>query len=315
MRLDLDTGSADLWVLSTDLEASYKAKFSSSRLYDTKNAAKMQGSNWQIRYGSGERVTGGVYKDNVRIGGLDVPNQAVQAAVTLAGRGVIQNKYMDGILGMGFSGLNQVRPKKQLTWFDNIRGKLAQPLFVSNLKKNSSGSFDFGYLDKKKYRGDLAWVHVNSTKGFWDFRVEGWGVGDGDIRRISTNNIVDTGSSLWFMPEELVKDYYSKVPGAQAPPKSAATNIPGMVAGYTFPCSAHLPDIQLVVGGKKVSVPGKNMNYQVMSRASNRCFGGLQARAPYMPFNLFGDIFLKGMYVVFEHKPNGQPRIGVARGT
>jgi len=313
--LDLDTGSADLWVLSTDLESKYKAKFSASRLYDTKSANKVQGSQWKIRYGSGEQVSGGVYTDKVRIGGLEVPRQAVQAAVTLAGRGVAQNKYMDGILGMSFSGLNQVRPKKVLTWFDNIRGNLAQPLFVSNLKKNAPGSFDFGFLDKKKYVGDIAWVGVNSTKGFWDFKVEGFGVGTGAIKRTNTYNIVDTGSSLWFMPEELVREYYNKVAGAQAPPRSASNNIPGMVAGYTFPCNATLPDITLVIGGKKVSVPGKNMNYQVMNRALNRCFGGLQVKAGYMPFNLFGDIFLKGMYVVFEHKPSGSPRIGVARAT
>jgi aspergillopepsin I len=271
----------------------------------------MKGYQWKVKYGSGEQVTGGVYTDKVRIGGLEVPKQAVQAAVTLAGRSISQNKYMDGILGMGFSGLNQVRPKKVLTWFDNVRGQLAQPLFVSILKRNAPGSFDFGFLDKKKYVGDIAWVGVNSSKGFWDFKVEGFGVGNGAIKRTNTYNIIDTGSSLWFMPQELVRDYYNKVPGARGPP---ATNMASLT-GWTVPCNATMPDITLVVSGKRVSVPGKNVIYQPMGRGSKTCIGGLQVKANYMPFNLFGDIFLKGMYVVFEHKPGGQPRIGVARAT
>jgi hypothetical protein len=33
-----------------------------------------------------------------------------------------------------------------------------------------------------------------------------------------------------------------------------------------------------------------------------------------MPMSIFGDTFLKGLYVAFEHKAGAQPRIGLANG-
>jgi hypothetical protein len=77
-----------------------------------------------------------------------------------------------------------------------------------------------------------------------------------------------------------------------------------------YPCKNALPDISLNVGGRMITVPGINMNYQSLSILT--CFGGIQ-RADRMPFSIFGDVFLKGLFAAFEH-PRGSAgaRIGFA---
>lgn len=52
------------------------------------------------------------------------------------------------------------------------------------------------------------------------------------------------------------------------------------------------------------------MKYQAISR--EMCFGGIQ-RDTGMPFSIFGDIFLKGVFVIFESEVNKQPRLGFAQ--
>jgi len=38
-------------------------------------------------------------------------------------------------MGLAFSKINAVKPQVQLTWFDNVKSKLAAPVFTSALKR------------------------------------------------------------------------------------------------------------------------------------------------------------------------------------
>lgn len=239
-----------------------------------------------------------MYLDKVSVGDLTVPNQAVEAASTVS-RTFSKDPLNDGLLGLAFSKLNTIRPAKQMTWFDNIKPKLAAPLFTVTLKRRAVGSYDFGYLDKSKYTGEIVWAPVKGAKGFWDFPVTGFAIGGGQEVPIALNAIADTGSSLWYVPAKVADSYYAKVPGA---------SFSQLSGGWNFPCTAKLPDITLTISGKKLVVPGGNMNYQ---NIGGTCMGGMQ-RDTGMPFSIAGDVFLKNLFVVFEHPVGGQARLGFA---
>jgi aspergillopepsin I len=106
-------------------------------------------------------------------------------------------------------------------------------------------------------------------------------------------------SSLWYLPAKYVQAYYEKVPGG------VKKNIAGQ---YQVPCDAKLPDIVLTIAGKKLTIPGINMNYQ---RAGTTCFGGIQPAQAGLP-NIAGDVFLKNMFVAFEAEPGKPARLGFA---
>lgn len=273
-----------------------------SRLYDPTYARELEGAKWQIHYGDRSSAGGKVFLDTVSVGNLAVPQQAVEAATQVSaefGKG----GSMDGLIGLGSGKLNTIKPKAQPTWFENIKTKLKEPVFTCSLRRHAAGTFDFGHIDQKKYTGPIAYQEVKGQKGFWDFSIEGFGVGDGPVQKFPAQAIADTGSSLWYAPPEMANAYWAAVPGSSYD-KSAG--------GFTFPCTAKLPDINVVIAGQKMAVHGENMNYQ--GTGSGKCFGGLQ-RNTGMPFSIFGDVFLKGLFVVFEHKPGQGQRIGFAQGT
>jgi aspergillopepsin I len=113
-------------------------------------------------------------------------------------------------------------------------------------------------------------------------------------------------TSLWYAPATFANAYWAKVPGA---------SWKGAKGGWTFPCSSKLPDVTVVIAGNNITVPGINMNYQTISQGL--CYGGLQ-RSEGNPvgsaqLHIAGDVFLKNMFVVFEHPVDGQARLGFAR--
>ncbi|KAF2673687.1 hypothetical protein BT63DRAFT_397558 [Microthyrium microscopicum] len=302
LSLDLDTGSSDLWVFSTLQPQDQRSNRPVARVYDPSgsNAKTLDGHSWQIRYGDMSGASGKVYLDKVSIGDLTVDNQAVEAASTVS-RTFTRDNMNDGLIGLAFGKLNTIKPTAQKTWFENVRPQLAQPVFTCTLKRRAVGTYDFGYIDKGKYKGDIAWGEIRGGKGFWDFETSAFQVGDGERVEFKVAAIADTGTSLWYMPKQVADAYWGKVEGAQ---------FNQLQGGWVFPCSNTLPDLGLEVGGKMVVVPGANMNYQQISITT--CFGGMQ-RNDRMPFSIFGDTFLKGLYVIFEAPENGPARIGFAQ--
>lgn len=66
----------------------------------------------------------------------------------------------------------------------------------------------------------------------------------------------------------------------------------------------------ILISGKKVVVKGVNMNYQTIR--AGLCWGGIQA--DIMGFSIFGDVFMKGLFVVYEAGEGGKAkRIGFAQ--
>ena len=252
-----------------------------------------------MSYGDESSASGQVYLDKVGIGGLVVPRQAVQAATTMSRKFVLDNGH-DGLFGFGASKSNSIKPKSQLTWFDNIRSELAAPLFTSSLKRRAAGSFDFGFIDKNKYKGEIVWTKVRGHRGFWDFNPTGFAIGDGEVHAASFEAIADTGSSLWYLPKTIANAYWAQVPGA---------NYSTSQASFVFPCKSNLPEMTVIVSGKRVTVPGINMNYQPLSKTL--CRGGIN-RDFGMPFSIFGDAFLKALFVVHEAPAKGPMRLGFA---
>lgn len=235
----------------------------------------------------------------MQVGAVTATTQAVEAATSVSSQ-FAQDVDTDGLLGLAFSSLNTVRPTQQKTFFDTVHTQLTKPLFAAVLKYHTAGSYDFGYIDSSKYKGDITYVNVDTSQGWWQFSFTGYTVGTGSEAKSTINGIADTGTTLLYLPTAVVRAYYAKVSG------SSNSNTYG---GYVFPCSATLPDFSLTLNGVKQRVPGKYINYSPVQTGSSTCFGGIQTNDG-IGFSIFGDIFLKSKYVV--HELSTTPRIGFA---
>jgi aspergillopepsin I len=260
----------------------------------------MKGHTWLIAYGDLSGAYGEVYVDRVSIENLTVPKQAVGVATSVS-RTFVQDGEVDGLLGLGFTLLNSITPNPQKTWFDNIRANLSAPLFATALRRRRAGAYDFGYIDSAKYVGNITWTDVDGEDGFWDFGVSGFAVGGKIVSKMTLRAIADTGTSLWYLPKPIADAYWARVPTAR---------YSALQAGWIFRCTSKLPDMSVTVSGRVITVPGINMNYQTLMLGM--CYGGIQ-RETGLETSVFGDVFLKGLYVIHEQSLDGNPRLGFAK--
>ncbi|KAL2016671.1 hypothetical protein VTK56DRAFT_3173 [Thermocarpiscus australiensis] len=299
LNLDFDTGSSDLWVFSSETPTS---EVNGQTVYDisSSSTAKVKsGYSWSISYGDGSSSSGNVYTDVVTIGGLTVSNQAVEAAKKVSSS-FTQDSSIDGLVGLGFDSLNSVSPQAQPTWFDNIKSSLDQPLFAVDLKHNAPGVYDFGFIDSSRYTGSITYVSVNTSPGYWTFTSSGYQIGSGSFSSSSISGIADTGTTLLYLPTNIVSAYYKQVSGAS----NSYT-----YGGYIYKCSTTLPSFTFGVGSARITIPGTYMNYGPVTPGSSTCFGGLQSSSG-IGINIFGDIALKAAYVVFNG--GSSPKLGWA---
>lgn len=306
LMMDFDTGSSDLWVFNTELPTQDQTGHT---IYNPKNSstfATMEGATFDISYGDGSGASGNVGTDVVNIGGAEVQKQAVELA-TAVSSSFIEDTASNGLVGLAFSTLNTVTPTQQQTFFENIASSLDEPVLAASLKSDSSsGSYTFGTIDSSKYTGTLANVSVDSSNGFWQFNSASFKVGDGDMQSITDTPIAiaDTGTTLMLASPDVVSAYYGQVDGAQDSES---------VGGYIYPCSSTLPTLSIAVGDDNLAtVPTSVLNYSTIgtdkATGESYCYGGLQSSST-SDFQIFGDVFLKSMYVVFDMRG---PSLGLA---
>ena len=167
----------------------------------------------------------------------------------------------------------------------------------------AAGNYNFGFIDETEFTGPLSFVDVNSTDGFWKFQASGYSIQAPNASPNDTASmfvpvghsaIADTGTTLLLLPTAITQAYYWQVEGA----KSSAE-----VGGWVFPCNATLPDLTLHIGTYKAVVPGELIVFAPVDTddmdTATVCYGGVQSSSG-MPFAIYGDIFFKAQFTVFD---------------
>ncbi|KAM7194551.1 penicillopepsin [Naviculisporaceae sp. PSN 640] len=300
LNLDFDTGSSDLWVFSTQLPSTQKGRHDLFDPRQSRTFNELPGHTFSIMYGDGSGASGMVGTDLVDIGGVRVNQQAVELATEVS-QSFVEDMPTNGLLGLAFSQLNAVTPNKQQTFFENVLPDLAEPLFTADLRHDTPGAYEFGRVDASKFTGDLTWIPINKTQGFWQFSTSSFGVDTGAgiaLQQTQTGQaIADTGTTLMVVSQEISDGYYSKVPGAQQSDE---------FGGVTFPCDVPLPDLFVDVGGVYTArIKGDDINFARVQ--GNRCYGGVQPATGDL--QIWGDVFFKSQFVVFN---GGDNTLGMA---
>ena len=138
LSLEIDTGSADLWVVGARLASSGgqtaydpgKSEYAEYTL-DVLSVPVSDGS-----FG----VSGIVCMDIVTVAGIAIQRQAAQVAEVELPL-FRTDKGFSGVLGLAFSSSNSAWPQKQNSFFGNARPLLDAPVFTADLKHGARRFF------------------------------------------------------------------------------------------------------------------------------------------------------------------------------
>ncbi|RJE23627.1 Eukaryotic aspartyl protease [Aspergillus sclerotialis] len=303
LKLDFDSGSADLWVWSTELPASTLSQSDGHTVFNPSKSSTFkssQSASWQIVYGDGSSASGNVGTDNIDIGGITVTGQSVELAKHLSSA-FVENAG-DGLLGLAFSNINTVRPFPVKTPVDNMIAQRKIPtnsqLFTAKLSSsrdnNDPSFYTFGFIDEDTVKAtgqEITYARVNNMMGLWMFDSTTASVNGKTIDRFWNSAIADTGTTLALVDDAMCHDIYNAIPGAKYDSDSQ---------GYIFPSDTptnKLPTVEFAVGHKMFMVRKEDLAFSEVKPGF--VYGGIQSRGT-MGFDILGDTFLKGIYAIFD---------------
>lgn len=217
LRLDIDTGSSDLWTNSPNSEiCTQQGDFCGiSGTYDSNSSDSYNyvNSDFSILYADGTYAVGDYATDTLSIGGQEIDN--LQFGIGY------NSTSQNGILGIGYR-TNEVQIQYTGDSYSNLPAMLvernviqsnAYSLWLNDLDANT-GSILFGGVDTDKYQGTLQTLPIiQEAGGYREFIIALTGLSaNGNSIFNDTGSAVpvllDSGSSLSYLPNDYVNSIY-----------------------------------------------------------------------------------------------------------
>ncbi|KAI8096982.1 aspartic peptidase domain-containing protein [Halteromyces radiatus] len=286
--VDVDTGSADLFLPGTDCDDSCDGH----GRYDPKHSSTSEDTSqpFELNFADKTSVKGTIYTDTVSLGGLEVNHQGFGVA-ELYSRGMEKDIFRpDGLLGLGFKQLSHLGTEPLL---DNLykQGKIKQRAFGIRLDMTSEGEkgeLTLGGYNEHHIDGPIAHASVTSDT-FWQIQLDSVSL-NSQVIGTKQQMIVDTGSTLINADPIFVKKFYSKVKGARRPSKGGH---------WIMPC-ANIPTIEFTISGIQFPISPYTFSPGRVDEGSDLCYGGMVANSKRNDPWIVGGVFLANVYAIFD---------------
>jgi len=296
-NLVVDTGSSNTWVGGA------------GQSFTCKSPCKSNGGSFEVEYGSGS-VTGTGALDSVTIGSITIQNQQIGV-----GKSSQEFEGTDGLLGLGpedltegtFSSVSEAPTVIQNAYSQGLIP--LQLLGVSFAPCSSTdctnGELDLGGIDTSKTTSSVSYASVGGAGADY------WGISTaitiGSTSAGTSGGIVDTGTTLVYLPSSAYNTWIKAIPSA------TVDNNSGLVR---FPKSSlsSVPSISFTVGGTKFTL---NNYAQLVEQGLYSSFG-LSSTYYYSWISnggssgldfIIGQKFLERFYSVYDTTNN---RVGFA---
>ncbi|KAJ7076740.1 aspartic peptidase domain-containing protein [Mycena belliarum] len=307
LRLLLDTGSSDIFIVSP-----------------SKLAFNNTGINITNSYGTG-KVTGTIGFASMQIGNSTVNNQAFNNATSVQtseklGPGV------DGLIGVSFDGLSTSPIMATLSESDQDPA-LGEPFLYNifdqtpeqnnligislsrtdDLEGSADASFTINEIDEayaEVVKAPLLPLFPGNNKR-WSIMVDGISV-DGVNISLPTSavsgapdgkivTVLDTGNPTGILPEQIVNDIYSRIPGAQS--RVLADQPPN---SWTVPCNTTTV-VTVYFGGQPFPIHPLDLSEVGIEGGVVTCIGTFFAAPTSSGFDgIFGANVMRNFYSVLH---------------
>lgn len=306
-RLHIDTGSSDLWVNTPTsklcLQSSDPCQLGGTYKPNASSTYSYVGSYFNISYVDGSGASGDYVTDTVSIGGANL--SSLQFGVGYS------STSAQGVLGIGYE-INEVQvARAQKSAYPNLPAKMvadglidssAYSLWLNDLDSNK-GSILFGGVDSDKYEGSLETLPIQTDSGVYaEFLITltGLTLGTQGIANSSALAVLlDSGSSLTYLPDSMVQDIYDTV-GAQYDSQEGAAYVPCSLAddarNLTFTFSS--PSVAVAMDELVLDVVTTGGLRPTFQNGVAACLFGIAPAGSGT--SVLGDTFLRSAYVVYD---------------
>jgi len=173
------------------------------------------------------------------------------------------------------------------------------PLFTAKLGHGTEPSFySFGYIDNTVTKHHIRYTDVDNSQGFWQVPSQGYSVNGKEYDSPGNSAILDTGTSLCLVHDDVVERIYRRIEGAKYHSQHG---------GWVYPTNTQLPEVAFAVGDFLYRVHRRDFGFG--HAGAGYTLGGIQSRGTSQ-FDIFGDVFLRCVYVIFNQ---GEKKVGVAQ--
>ena len=302
-RLQIDTGSSDLWVnyAGSSLCEERSSPCSISGTYQPNASSTYQYVNslFNISYLDGSGSAGDYVKDKVSFGGITLQSQQFgigydsSTEQSLIGIGYVTNEAI-----LQYPGARSYSNVPQSLVQAGLINSNAYSLWLNDLDA-STGSILFGGVNTGQYSGSLETVPVIQTNGYYSAfyialtQISTSGTSSSYSTTTATGALLDSGTSLTYLPNDLASGIYNAV-GAQYSESS----------GYPIvDCKLQNSDatINFQFSSPTIKVP---LNELVLVGGVSRSSGAQVCFLGILPSGgataLLGDTFLRSAYVVYD---------------
>ncbi|TQS34388.1 hypothetical protein Golomagni_05231 [Golovinomyces magnicellulatus] len=304
LRLHLDTGSSDLWVNTPKSrlcsQGSGPCKETGEYNANISSTYKFVASNFNISYVDGSGAEGDYVNDDIMIGTAKIKN--FQFGVGYS------SSSSQGILGIGYS-INEVqvgrarkKPYPNLSMRmvkDGLIKSNAYSIWLNDLDA-STGSILFGGIDTAQYVGPLQTVPIQKVGGVHsEFLITMTGLSIGN--KVISNDmaqavLLDSGSSLTYLPDDIVESIYELM-GAKYDPSDQAAYVPCSYAQSSVTLNFAFSGPVIKVDMSELVIPISSSKNQLDDETSACLFGIAPAGTGS---SVLGDTFIRSAYLVFD---------------
>ena len=238
----------------------------------------------------------------LNVGGVEITGQGIEEAEKLSS--AFTQNAGDGLLGLAWGNINTVKPTPVATPVTNMinESAISQALFTAKLGSwrdandpdKGASFYTFGYIDEATLNGETPfYTPVDNSQGFWQITSGTYTVNGTSYTANTTTAIMDTGTTLALVDDATCENIYNAIPGSTYDQSQQ---------GYVFPASTtadQLPQVQFAIGTKLFNFQKEDLGFASAGTTNGQqmVYGSIQS-AGDMGLNIFGDAFMKSLYVV-----------------
>ncbi|KAI0869808.1 aspartic-type endopeptidase [Hypoxylon argillaceum] len=307
LRLHLDTGSSDLWVNTPSsalcTQTAEPCAYAGSYSANDSSTYEYVGSWFNISYVDGSGASGDYVTDTITIGGTVLDKLQFGIGYT--------SSSSQGILGIGYKANEVQVGRAGKAAYDNLPAAMvtagqisrnAYSLWLNDLDANT-GSILFGGVDTEQYSGDLQTLPIQANGGTYaEFLITLTSLKLGSLTIADDQALavlLDSGSSLTYLPDDMVETLYEQVE-AQYDSSSGAAYVPCSLESNTttldFTFSS--PTISVAMNELVLDLVSSNGQRPKFSDGTTACLFGVAPAGSSTV--VLGDTFLRSAYVVYD---------------